>query len=503
MPVINSMVKLFLSDRMKDIDNFSTKPVLTQSNILQSLLQSARDTAFGQKYKFGKIKDSKAFKDQVPLHHYEDFKPYIERLFKGEDNVIWPTPIRWFSKSSGTTSDKSKFIPISYESLEDNHYKSGKDLMACYCDANPNSKMFDRGKGLIIGGSHELSRHNDQITFGDLSAVLLQNLPFMARYFRTPSLETALLDSWDKKLEQMAKETLVENVTQISGVPSWTLVLINKLFEISGKKDLLELWPNLELYMHGGVSFTPYKEQYKKIIKSSQMRYYETYNASEGFFAFQRFANDDDMLLLLNHGIYYEFIPMTEWDKEQPKTLDLTEVKKGHNYAIVISTNSGLWRYIVGDTVRFTSTFPFKLQVSGRIKHFINAFGEELIIENAEKALAYACQKSNALVQEFTAAPIYFSEGESGGHEWLIEFDKAPNSLQAFTEALDEKLKAVNSDYEAKRFNNYTIKMPKIQIAPKGLFYKWLKSKGKLGGQHKIPRLSNDRKYLEELLSMI
>jgi hypothetical protein len=502
MPVINSMVKLFLKDRLKDIDAFINNPILTQSNILSSLISSSKETSFGKAYAFEKIKNSKEFKKRVPLHHYEDFKPYIERIFKGEDNVIWPTPIRWFAKSSGTTNDKSKFIPISHESLEDCHYKSGKDLLACFCKNKPDSNMFKKGKGLIIGGSHELSRHNDDIVYGDLSAVLLQNLPFLARYFRTPSLETALLDNWDKKLEQMALETINENVTQISGVPSWTLVLINKLFEISGKDNLMEIWPNLELYMHGGVSFTPYEDQYKSMINGPNMAYYETYNASEGFFAFQNEPEKKDLLLLLNHGIYYEFIPMDEVHKEQPITLDLTEVKAGENYAIVISTNAGLWRYVVGDTIRFTSTFPFKIQVSGRIKHFINAFGEELIIENAENALAHACKNTNARIQEYTAAPIYFSKDSSGGHEWIIEFEKLPDDIVVFTKELDKSLKSLNSDYEAKRYNDYTIKMPVIKLAPKGLFYKWLKNKGKLGGQHKIPRLSNDRKHIEELLLM-
>ena len=501
--MINAVVKLFLKDRLKDIEAFTERPIKTQSNILYSLLHSAKDTYIGKKYRFESIKNSKVYKERVPLHNYEDIKPYTEKIFKGEDNVIWPSPIRWFAKSSGTTSDKSKFIPVSYESLEDNHYKAGKDLMASYCHNHPETGLFKSGKGLIIGGSHEVSKHNYEIFHGDISAVLLQNLPLIARYFRTPSLETALLDNWDQKLEQMAKECISENVTQISGVPSWTMVLINKLLEISGKNNLSDVWPNLELYIHGGVSFAPYEEQYLSVIKSPNMNYCETYNASEGFFGFQNDPKSKDMLLLLNHGIYYEFIPMSEIESDQPKTIDLTDVKKDVNYAIVISTNSGLWRYVIGDTVKFTSTFPFKIQVSGRIKHFINAFGEEIIIENAEFALTKACKKNNASIKDYTAAPIYFSEGQAGGHEWLIEFEKEPKDLEAFVVSLDNALKEANSDYEAKRYNDYNIRMPLIRKAPKDLFYKWLKIKGKLGGQHKVPRLSNDRKHLEQLLSLI
>jgi hypothetical protein len=429
-------------------------------------------------------------------------KPYVERIMNGEQNILWNTPITWFAKSSGTTSDKSKFIPISEESLEESHFQGAKDVITLYYNFNTESDLLT-GKGLVIGGSHQVNTLNEEAEtqYGDLSAVLMQNTPFWGHWLRTPELSIALLDEWETKIEKLAQTTINENVTSISGVPTWTLVLIKRILEITGKEHLIEVWPNLELYIHGGVSFTPYKEQFEKLI-GAPVNYIDLYNASEGFFAAQSNPNDDGMLLFLQHGIFYEFLPVEEYGKEHPQTIGLEEVELDKNYALVISTNGGLWRYLIGDTIKFTSRFPFKVKVAGRLKHFINAFGEELIIDNSDKAIAVACAKTGTIVNDYTAAPIYFSDEGNGGHEWLIEFENEPADLGLFTYELDSALKNVNSDYEAKRHKDIALKMPVIKALSKGIFQEWLRSKGKLGGQHKVPRLSNDRKYIDEILAV-
>jgi hypothetical protein len=419
---------------------------------------------------------------------------------QGEQNLLWNTPITWFAKSSGTTSEKSKFIPVSDESLEESHFQGAKDVLTLYYNYNPDSDLL-MGKGLVIGGSHQVSKLNEETQYGDLSAVLMQNTPFWGHWLRTPELSIALLDEWETKIEKLATATIIENVTSISGVPTWTLVLIKRILEITGKQYLKEVWPNLELYIHGGVSFTPYKEQFEKLI-GAPINYVDLYNASEGFFGAQNNPLEEGMLLFLQHGIFYEFMPVEEYGKEKPSTLQLDEVETGKNYAVVISSNGGLWRYLIGDTVQFTSLAPFKIKVSGRIKHFINAFGEEVIVDNSDRAIASASEKTGAVVKDYTAGPIYFSENGNGGHEWLIEFERSPSDLGLFTFELDNALKNVNSDYEAKRHKDIALKMPVVHSLKKSVFEEWLRSKGKLGGQHKVPRLSNDRKYIEEILAV-
>jgi hypothetical protein len=418
----------------------------------------------------------------------------------GEQNILWNSPIYWFAKSSGTTSDKSKFIPVSEESLQDGHYKASKDVLSLYYQFNPDSALLT-GKALVIGGSHTINPVNQEAQYGDLSAVLLQNSPFWGHWLRTPELGIALMDEWENKIEKLAETTISENVTSISGVPTWTLVLFKRILEITGKSCMAEVWPSLELYMHGGVSFTPYKEQFQKLI-GKEITYLDMYNASEGFFAAQEDPSNNGMLLFTDHGIFMEFMPIEEYGSPNPKTIGLNKVEIGVNYALVISTNAGLWRYLLGDTVQFTSVSPFRIKVSGRLKHFINAFGEELIVDNADRAIAMASEKTGAIVNDYTAAPVYFSENSNGAHEWLIEFEKEPTSLKEFTQVLDSALKEVNSDYEAKRQKDIALRMPVLHSVRKGIFTEWLRQKGKLGGQHKVPRLSNERKCVDEILQL-
>jgi hypothetical protein len=495
-PAISRLARL----RYNTIEEWRDHPAEAQRNLLQDLITHGQYTEFGRKYGFEKIFNVKAFKQAVPIQEYEDIKPYVERMIAGEQNLLWNTPITWFAKSSGTTSDKSKFIPVSEESLYDCHYQAAKDMLTQYYIYNPDSDLLT-GKGLVIGGSHQVSKMNDEASCGDLSAVLLQNAPFWGQWIKTPELSIALMDEWETKIESLAQSTINENVTSISGVPTWTLVLIKRILEITGKRSLIEVWPNLELYMNGGVSFAPYREQFERLI-GAPIHYLEIYNASEGFFAGQATPEDDGMLLLLQHGIFYEFLPVEEYGSENPRTIGLKDVEVGKNYAPIITTNGGLWRYQLGDTIKFTSVQPYRIVVSGRLKHYINTFGEEVIIDNTDKAIAMASEKLGCVVNDYTAAPVYFSEGENGAHEWLVEFEKKPASLEAFTYELDTALQQVNSDYEAKRYKSIALRMPVVHDLEKGVFAKWLKSKGKLGGQHKIPRLSNDRIYLEEILSL-
>jgi hypothetical protein len=487
--------------RIAHIERWISNPVETQREVLQDLITHGQYTAFGRKYGFNEIFTVRKFKEAVPISEYEDLKPFIDRLFEGEEQVLWNTPVKWFAKSSGTTSDKSKFIPITEESLEDCHYQAAKDVLALYYKFNNDSDLLT-GKGLVIGGSHQISKFNDDISVGDLSAVLLQNTPVWANWIRTPELSIALMDEWETKIEQLAQSTIEENVTSISGVPTWTLILIKRILEITGKQTLKEVWPSLELYIHGGVSFTPYKEQFQKLIGPGCI-YLEMYNASEGFFAAQDDPNAEGMLLFLDHGIFYEFMPTEEYVKENPRTIGLDKVELDKNYALVISTNGGLWRYLVGDTVKFTSLAPFRIVVTGRLKQFINAFGEEVMVDNTDKAIAAAAASTGLVVKDYTAAPIYFGDKNQGAHEWLIEFEDKPENLSAFTTALDQNLKLVNSDYEAKRYKDIALGLPKVTALPEGLFHTWLKNKGKLGGQHKVPRLSNDRRYIDELLLLL
>jgi hypothetical protein len=501
MPLITSIVNWLNFKRVTQIDLIRKYPFQVQQECFTDLINKALDTEWGKKYKFSTINSIEDFQNQVPINTYEEMKPYIDRVRAGEQNLLWPGEVKWFAKSSGTTSDKSKFIPVTKDALEKSHFRGGKDVLAIYTNNYPDSKIFS-GKGLTLGGSHKIDNYNNQSYYGDLSAILIENLPFWTDFIRTPSQEVALLDKWEEKMERIASETTLENVTSIAGVPSWNLVMIKHILNSTGKTNLLEVWPNIELFIHGGVSFEPYREQFKKLIPSENMNYIETYNASEGFFAIQDDPNKDDLLLMLDYEIFYEFIPLEELNKLNPIALTIDKVEKEKNYAILITTNSGLWRYLIGDTVKFTSLYPHKIKISGRTKHFINVFGEEVIIDNAEKALKKACQLTGALITDYTVGPVFIAEETKGAHEWLIEFEIAPNSLDEFKYHLDTALMNVNSDYEAKRYKNITLDSPIVKSLPKGTFYKWMERKGKLGGQNKVPRLFNTRKYLDDLLEM-
>ena len=495
-PAISRLARL----RLWRIENWISDPIAAQREVLQHLITSAQYTEFGRKYNFEKLFSIKEYKKNIPIHEYDDIKPYILRMMEGEGNILWNTPVYWFAKSSGTTSDKSKFIPISDESLTDTHFQASKDVLTNYYKNFPESDLLT-GKSLVVGGSHQVHHVNEDIQYGDLSAVLMQNTPFWGHWIRTPELSVALLDEWENKIEKIAESTISENVTSLAGVPTWTIVLIKRILEVSGKQYLKDVWPNLELYIHGGVSFVPYRDQLDRLI-GKPINYLEIYNASEGFFAGQDKPNEEGLLLFTDHGIFYEFMPVDEYGKKDPQTIGLKNVVQNKNYALVISTNGGLWRYLIGDTIQFTSINPYKIKVTGRLKHYINAFGEELIVDNSDRAISIASEKTGAIVMDYTAAPVYFSDNSNGAHEWLIEFDKEPDDLDNFTFELDNALKSINSDYEAKRHKNIALSMPVIHAIKKGTFTEWLRSKGKLGGQHKVPRLSNERTLLEEILSI-
>jgi hypothetical protein len=499
-PLVNSIASWFLKKRFHQIELFLKYPNEVQLELLQHLIDTAKDTELGKQYDFTSIQDYETFKERIPIHSYEDIHPQIERSRKGEHNIFWPTPIKWFAKSSGTTNAKSRFIPVRMESLEESQYAASKDLLCMYLNNNENSQLFT-GKSLRLGGSKELYKENGTV-FGDLSAILIDNMPLWAEFSSTPGNKVSLMSDWEHKMQAIVDETIDENVTSLTGVPSWMLVLLNNVLETTGKSSLLEVWPNLEVYFHGGVSFTPYKDQYKALLPNNKFKYYEIYNASEGFFAIQDQNYSKELLLMLDYGIFYEFIPMETYGTPTEQVIPLSDVVVGKNYAVIITTNAGLWRYKIGDTVRFTSTNPYRMKVSGRTKHFINAFGEELIIENAEEALKKVCRTTKAEIVDFTAAPIYMKGKEKGAHEWLIEFKRPPKDQQQFNVLFDEALKEINSDYEAKRLNNITLNEPQIKIARTQLFYDWLKQHNKLGGQHKVPRLSNSREYIDELLKL-
>lgn len=499
-PIVNSIASWFLKKRFYQIELFLKYPNEVQSELLFNLLKYAKDTEIGRQYDFTSIKSYNDFKERVPIVDYEDIQPLIERARLGEQNILWPKNIKWFAKSSGTTNAKSKFIPVSNESLEDCHYAAGKDLLCMYLNNNEDSQLFT-GKSLRLGGSKELYKENGTV-FGDLSAILIDNMPFWAEFSSTPSSRVSLMSEWETKMKAIVEETIQENVTSLAGVPSWMLVLLNAVIERTGKENLFEIWPNLEVYFHGGVSFNPYIEQYRAILPSKTFKYYEIYNASEGFFAIQDQNYSGDLLLMLDYGIFYEFIPMDTHGTSEERVIPLNDVKLNTNYALVITTNAGLWRYKIGDTIRFVSLNPYRIKVTGRTKHHINAFGEELIIENAEDALKKVCKLTKSEIKDYTAAPIFMIGKEKGAHEWIIEFKTPPNNIDYFNELFDNALKSLNSDYEAKRYNNMTLNKPKIHVARPNLFYDWLKANDKLGGQHKVPRLSNSRDYIEDLLRL-
>lgn len=499
MAFINTILGLFTQKRLAQIDYFKANPLKVQRECLQELLSRAAATEYGQKYDFSSILTTEQYKERLPIVHYEDISGYVRRMMEGENNILWPEEVEWFAKSSGTTDAKSKFIPVSPSSLEDCHFRGGKDVIAIFNRLYPDAGVFS-GKTLALGGSSEVSKTNNNCQYGDLSAILISNTPFWVNRMKTPEASIMLMNNWEEKIEKICETTIKEDVRCLAGVPSWFLTVINKILEKTGKANLHEVWPNLELFIHGGISFTPYREQYNRLLPDLKMKYLETYNASEGFFGLQDDPNDSSMLLMLDYGVYYEFMPTSELGKSNPRTVLLEDVKTGVNYALIISTNSGLWRYMIGDTIQFTSTKPYKFKITGRTKLFINAFGEEVIIDNATEALNFACRETGADVYEFTAAPIFMGEGKRGAHEWLIEFKNPPADIEQFAELLDNQIQKLNSDYEAKRM--LSLERLHIQIARPNLFNDWLKEKGKLGGQHKVPRLWNDRTHIDELLSM-
>jgi len=502
MTIINSVFNWFMKKRMHQIELFQKYPNEVQDEWFEQLIAAAENTEWGRQYHYRDIENLRQFKERVPIQNYDALKPYIERMLAGEQNILWGSEIKWFAKSSGTTNDRSKFIPVSEESLEECHFKGGKDMLTLFVNNRPDGQIFD-GKVLTLGGSHQINSINADASFGDLSAVLMKNMPLWAQFYRVPHLDIALLENFEEKIEKMALATIDANVTCLSGVPTWNILLFKRILEITGKNNLLEVWPNLEVYFHGAVNFTPYREQFRKLIPMDNMYYLETYNASEGFFGIQDLEGRTDMLLMLDYGVFYEFLPIENLDKDQPETLTLDEVELDKNYALIITTNAGLWRYLIGDTIRFTSLSPYRIQVTGRTKHFINAFGEEVIIDNAERALNEACKQTGAIISEYTAAPIYFTDTKTGGHEWLIEFEKRPAEFERFVDLLDATLRNINSDYDAKRFKDMALQRPLVRAVPKGTFFNWMKEKGKLGGQHKVPRLANNREYIDSILKVM
>ncbi|MBQ7985429.1 MAG: GH3 auxin-responsive promoter family protein [Bacteroidales bacterium] len=496
----NSLINKIMLRRIPQIEAFMKDPAGVQNKVFTELINNAKNTVWGNFYDFKSIKTQQTFAQRVPVNTYDDLLPFFERILKGEQNVLWNTDIKWFSKSSGTTSTRSKFIPVSKESLEECHYKGGKDMLAIYCNNHPDSNIFN-GSSLALGGSRQENAVGSDMFLGDVSAILIDNLPFWAEWYRVPKKEIALMPEWEEKLQKMIQSVSNENVSSLSGVPSWMMVLLKGIIQYTGKQ-IQQVWPNLEVYFHGGVSFKPYSKQYSEILPEN-MNYMETYNASEGFFGLQDRTDSSSMLLLLDYGIYYEFIPFEDLEKQNPKTLPLEDVELNKNYAMLISTNGGLWRYMIGDTVMFTEKYPYRFKITGRTKNYINICGEELIVNNTDKAINIAARATNALVKDYTGAPLFDKQNNTARHQWIVEFSQQPDSLEKFTEIFDVSLRNVNSDYDAKRYKNLVLQVPEVISAPEDTFYKWLKQKGKLGGQHKVPRLANDRIFIDQLLAII
>lgn len=489
---------------MNRIERFMKHPLETQEDVFHELIRKGANTEFGVEHAFNDIKDIDTYRRKVPVRNYEQIYAYIERVLKGDQNVIWPSNIRWFAKSSGTTNNRSKFIPVTKEALEGCHYKGGKDLAVFYITNNPESSIL-KGKGLVIGGSHDINTlsMNKRSYYGDLSAVIVKNLPFWSHFRKTPPTKVALMSEWEEKMRKMVDITSKEDVTCIIGVPTWTVVLIQRILEKTGVRNILEIWPDLELFVHGGVAFTPYRSLFRELIPSEKMNYLETYNASEGFFSIQDQQDSNEMLLMLDYGIFYEFLPLDEINNDHPKAIGMDEVELEKSYAMVITTNSGLWRYKIGDTIKFTSKSPYRIKITGRTRHFINAFGEELIIENAEQGITRACEMTGAIIGDYTAGPRYLGKASKGGHEWIIEFKKKPDDLKRFIRILDETMRELNSDYDAKRYKDMALETPVVHPVCEGTFYNWMKKRNRLGGQNKVPRLVNSREYLDDILSMI
>jgi hypothetical protein len=501
MSLLHAIVALYGHSRLTDIEWFRKHPVKVQKKVFKQLICKATKTEWGKLHDYATIHSIQDFQSKVPLQDYEDIKPWVERLRHGEEDLLWPGNVEWFAKSSGTTSDKSKFIPVTKEALKDCHFRGGKDVLSMYRKNNPKTKVL-KGKTLTLGGSTKINNYRKKSFYGDLSAILINNAPFWTSFARVPKAEFALIEDFEEKIAKIVTSTLSENIVSIAGVPSWNLVLLREVLKQTGKSNLLEVWPNMELFIHGGVSFIPYRTAYQELIPTPAMNYMETYNASEGFFAIQDDPKSHDMLLMLDYGIFYEFIPLDEFGSEIPTVLTVENVQKGIPYALVISTNGGLWRYVIGDVVEFTSLTPHKIIITGRTKQYINAFGEELMVHNALDALNAACEKTGAVIHEFSAAPVFMNNKEQATHQWLIEFEVLPNDLDSFTHVFDNALKSLNSDYEAKRYKDSILKMPEIIVARKNLFFDWMKQRGKLGGQNKVPNLANDRRYMDELIAM-
>lgn len=499
--MIQKLALKYLDNLYRQVDRFINNPVGTQENVLKYLLRHGSQTYIGNQYNFSALNNKDDFRNKVPVFRYEDLRPYLDKIIvERQENILWDKPTRWFAMSSGTTEDKSKYIPVTRESLTKGHFRCGEQMLAIYAQSNRKAK-FIFGKTLVLGGSKQINNIGEGIFTGDISAILVKNVYLWTKLSRTPE-KISLIPDWEEKLDTLTKYALNHDVRALMGVPSWLLVLLKKIKAETGR-ELTDIWPNLEVFFHGGVSFTPFEEQYKKLIQKPDMYYWETYNASEGFFGVQYDKNSKDMLLMLDNSIYYEFVPMNEWNAEHPKTLTLDEVEVGQNYAVMISTNGGLWRYMIGDTIEFTSTKPYLFKITGRTKSFINAFGEELIVDNAEKALDVACKLTGAQIADYTAAPVYFGDNNTGAHEWFIEFEAAPSDMADFVKSLDDNLKKVNSDYEAKRSYNLSLGGPIVRVVPKGAFNAWMKSVGRLGGQNKVPRLSNNRDYVDKLSAFL
>ncbi len=499
-PLFNSIASWILKKRIHQMELFMKYPNEVQEELLNNLLKTGVKTEIGKKYHFNELTNYSKFRNRIPICKYEEIELDIKRCRKGEQNIFWPSSIKWFAKSSGTTNSKSKFIPVSPEALEDCHYKAGKDMLCLYFNNNEDSQLLT-GKSLRLGGSNELYNNNNSY-FGDLSSIIIQNLPFWAELSSTPSNKTSLLPEWENKMKAIVNESIPEKVTSLAGVPSWMFVLLQNVLKKTGKDNISEVWPNAEVYFHGGVNFDPYRKLYQNLFPKKGFRYYEIYNASEGFFGIQDQNNSSELLLMLDYGIFYEFIPFEGVTENEDKIIPLSEVELNKNYAMVVTTNAGLWRYKIGDTIKFTNLSPYRIKVTGRTKHFINVFGEEVIIDNTEKALTKVSSKTQCTIRNYTVGPIFMKEKSKGSHEWIIEFEKEPKDLNLFAKLLDKELQKENSDYEAKRYKNMTLYPLKLNKANKGLFYDWLSKKDKLGGQNKVPRLSNNRKVLEELLKL-
>lgn len=498
--------KIYFKQRQKAQAQYANYAEQLQMKVMHRLVNKATDTLWGNEHGFASISDYESFARQMEVSTYEEIKRYIHKMREGETDILWPGKTRWFAKSSGTTNDKSKFIPVTYEGLKRLHYAGARDCVSSYLAVNPKSNMF-KGKSLALGGSHAPNLNTEDSLVGDLSAIMIENNPRVVNLTRVPGKKVALLSDFEEKRDKIARIAMQQNVTNISGVPSWMLSVLNRILELSGEKTLENIWPNLEMFFHGGVAFGPYREQYKKIIPHENMHYMETYNASEGFFGVQTDMTDPAMTLMIDYPVFYEFCPMDNlgddgYPIDDSRIVPLWGTEVGRNYALIISTNCGLWRYLVGDTIRFTQKNPYKFVITGRTKHFINAFGEELIVDNAENGILQACVATGAMVKDYTAAPIFMDENAKCRHQWMIEFAKMPGNLAEFSAILDRSLQAINSDYEAKRYKDITLQPLEIVVARPGLFDEWLKAKGKLGGQHKIPRLSNSRQYIDELIAM-